>query len=146
MQDFVQRVREWRSSRIDIWISVRLVWGDTSSSGHGRNGFDVRFRHGDAYDFVQFSWLLCTRRTQDLDKLPPPSAQRCFRSAVSDDRVLGARIYFINRQLRHDISISVHFCKRRKVLEMAVTSRKQCIFSSGILLTKNQDPASRWSF
>lgn len=47
---------------------------------------------------------------------------------------------------RHDIFISVHFCKRRKVLEMAVTSRNQFMIPSGILLTKTQDPASRWSF
>ena len=145
MQDLVQRVREWRSSGIDIWISVRLVWGDTSSPGHGRNGFDVRFQHGDACDFVQFSWLLCTQRTQDSDKLPPPSARRCFRSVVGDDRFWAPKIYFIDRQLRHDILISFHFCKCRKVLKMTVTSCNGIIFCSGVLLTKNQDPASRWS-
>lgn len=58
VQDLVQRTRKWWSSGIDIWVSICLVRGDTSSSGHGRDGFDVCFQHGDLYGLVLFVLLL----------------------------------------------------------------------------------------
>ena len=43
-QDPVQRIREWWPCRAFLRIHVRLVRRDTSGSGHGGNGFNVRLR------------------------------------------------------------------------------------------------------
>ena len=59
VQDLIQRTRKWWPGGIDLWIFIRLVRGDTSSSGHGRDGLNVRFGYAEFHDFLCFSGLLC---------------------------------------------------------------------------------------
>ena len=58
-QDLIQRIRKWWPCRIDLWIFIRLVRGNTPSSGHGRDGFDVRLEYAEFHDCFCFPGLLC---------------------------------------------------------------------------------------
>ena len=78
VQDLIQCIRKWWPGGIDLWIFIRLVRGDTSSSGHGRDGFNVRFEYAEFHVFLLFFRVAMSQPTQDLDKLPLPSARPLF--------------------------------------------------------------------
>lgn len=122
VQDLVQRIRKWWSSGIDIWVSICLVRGDTSSSGHGRDGFDVCFRHGELYDLVPFVLLL----RRDLRRIWISFRQHPHDSALGR-RVGGGRPFgprYSALLIDNRATILAFPCTSTgavKVLEMAVT-------------------------